>query len=137
MKIEGQCHCGAISFEADVDPNKVALCHCTDCQTISGAPYRASVPALAEKLIVHGQPKTYVKTAESGNKRLHAFCGECGSAIYATTPTDQRVFNLRVGAIKQRAELAPKIQGWCRSAMPWINDVASIPKVPENLLPKA
>ena len=130
MKIEGQCHCGAITFEADVDPGKVALCHCTDCQTISGAPYRASVPALAEKLAVHGTPKTYVKTAESGNKRLHAFCGECGSAIYATTPTDQRVFNLRVGAIKQRAELVPKIQGWCRSAMPWINDVASIPQVP-------
>jgi hypothetical protein len=137
MKIEGQCHCGAIRFEADVDPDKVALCHCTDCQTISGAPYRASVPALAEKLTIHGQPKTYVKIAESGNKRLHAFCGECGSAIYATTPTDQRVFNLRVGAIKQRAELVPKIQGWCRSAMPWINDVASIPKVPENLRPIA
>ena len=136
MKIEGGCHCGAISFEADVDPGKVALCHCTDCQIISGAPYRASVPALAEKLTLRGSPKTYVKTAESGNKRLHGFCGECGSAIYATTPDDQRVFNLRVGAIKQRAELVPKIQGWCRSAMPWINDVASIPKVPENLPPK-
>ena len=138
MKIEGGCHCGAITFEADVDPGKVALCHCTDCQIISGAPYRASVPALAEKLTVRGNPKTYVKTAESGNKRLHGFCGECGSAIYATTPTDQRVFNLRVGAIKQRAELVPKMQGWCRSAMPWIDDLASIPKVPdEKLVPKA
>ena len=132
MKIDGGCHCGAITFEAEVDPNKVAVCHCTDCQQISGAPYRASVPALAEKLILHGTPKHYVKTAESGNKRLHAFCGECGSAIYATTPTDQRVFNLRVGAIKQRAELTPKIQGWCRSAMPWVWDLEAIPKVPDE-----
>ena len=144
MKIEGGCHCGAISFEADVDPDRVALCHCTDCQQISGAPYRASVPALAEKLTLRGTPKHYVKTAESGNKRLHGFCGECGSAIYATTPDattsdattsdDSRVFNLRVGAIKQRAALVPKIQGWCRSAMPWINDLASIPKVPDERL---
>jgi hypothetical protein len=129
MKIEGGCHCGAISFEADIDPGKVAICHCTDCQIISGAPYRASVPALAEALTLRGSPRTYVKTAESGNKRLHGFCGECGSAIYATT-LERDVFNLRVGAIRRRAELTPKIQGWCRSAMPWINDVARIPKAP-------
>jgi hypothetical protein len=135
MKIEGRCHCGAISFEADVDPDKVALCHCTDCQTISGAPFRASVPAPAEKLTLRGTVKAYVKTADSGNKRLHGFCGECGSAIYATTPDDQRVFNLRVGAIKQRAELVPKIQGWCRSAMPWAMDIRGIAQVPDKKLP--
>ncbi|HUO92842.1 MAG TPA: GFA family protein [Rhizomicrobium sp.] len=134
MKIDGGCHCGAISFEAEVDPAKVAVCHCTDCQQISGAPYRASVPALAEKLTLRGEPKHYVKTADSGNKRLHGFCGECGSAIYATTPTDQRVFNLRVGAIRQRAELVPKIQGFCRSAMPWVWDIAAIPKAPDERL---
>ncbi|HUB84393.1 MAG TPA: GFA family protein [Rhizomicrobium sp.] len=134
MKIDGGCHCGAISFEAEVDPSKVAICHCTDCQQISGAPYRASVPAPAETLTLRGEPKHYVKTADSGNKRLHGFCGDCGSAIYATTPTDQRVFNIRVGAVRQRAELVPKLQGFCRSAMPWVEDLAAIPKVPEERL---
>jgi hypothetical protein len=130
MKIEGGCHCGAISFEAEVDTQKVAICHCTDCQQISGAPYRASVPALAEKLTLRGSPKHYVKTADSGNKRLHGFCGDCGSAIYATSPDDRRVFNLRVGAIKERAQLVPKMQAWCGSAMPWVNDLVAIPKAP-------
>ena len=35
MKIDGACHCGEIRYEADVDPEKVALCNRTDCQWLS------------------------------------------------------------------------------------------------------
>jgi len=37
MKIDGHCHCGQITFEAEVDPNSVMICHCTDCQRLSGS----------------------------------------------------------------------------------------------------
>src|SRR3954463_5227240 len=48
MKVHGSCHCGAIAYEAEVDPARVVICHCVDCQTLSGAAIRASVPAPAE-----------------------------------------------------------------------------------------
>jgi hypothetical protein len=130
MKIEGACHCGKINYEAEVNPEYVVICHCTDCQTMSGAPYRASVPAKAENFTLRGEPKTYVKTAASGNKRVLAFCADCGSALYSTTLEDVLVYNLRLGAVKQRAQLIPKAQGWCRSAMPWAMDISGIPHVP-------
>ena len=41
MKITGGCHCGAITYEAEVDAERVALCHCTDCQTLSGSAFRS------------------------------------------------------------------------------------------------
>ena len=28
MKIDGRCHCGFITYEANVDPDKVYACHC-------------------------------------------------------------------------------------------------------------
>ena len=31
MKVDGACHCGSIRYEAEVDPAKVIICHCTDC----------------------------------------------------------------------------------------------------------
>src|SRR5438128_5156903 len=34
-------------------------------------------------MLLGGTPKSYVKTAESGNKRRHAFCADCGTPIYA------------------------------------------------------
>jgi hypothetical protein len=30
MKIDGRCHCGFITFEAEIDLEKVWLCHCTE-----------------------------------------------------------------------------------------------------------
>ena len=45
MKIDGGCHCGAITYEAEIDPETVTICHCTDCQTLSGSAFRTAVPA--------------------------------------------------------------------------------------------
>ena len=44
MKIDGRCHCGFIAYEAEVDPDEVFICHCTDCQAISGTVFRRAVP---------------------------------------------------------------------------------------------
>lgn len=128
MKIDGGCHCGSITYVAEIDPDKVGICHCTDCQTLSGSAFRNSVPATKDAFSLRGKPKIYVKTAESGNKRAQAFCPECGTHIYAADATDPQVFNIRVGTARQRAELRPKSQGWCRSSLDWVMDLHSIPQ---------
>src|SRR5438876_7921589 len=87
MKVTGRCHCGQISFEAEIDPTQVRICHCTDCQTLTGTAFRTTVPSLPGTFVLRsGTPKIYIKTAESGNKRAHAFCPECGTPIYAAAP---------------------------------------------------
>jgi hypothetical protein len=126
MKIDGGCHCGNISYTAEVDPDKVGICHCTDCQTLSGTAFRVSVAAAKEAFHLTGEPKIYIKTAESGAKRAQAFCPECGTPLYATAANDPQIFNIRVGTVRQRAELRPKSQGWYRSARDWVNDLQSI-----------
>src|ERR1700741_3210117 len=128
MQIDGGCHCGKITYTAEIDPEKVAICHCTDCQTLSGTAFRVSVSATKENFHLNGEPKIYVKTAESGGKRAQAFCPECGSPIYATAAENPQVFNIRLGTARQRDVLKPKSQGWYRSAREWINDLASIPR---------
>src|SRR3954468_21783433 len=90
MKIDGGCHCGYITFEAEVDPDKTAVCHCTDCQKLSGSAFRTVVRSQTDGLrILSGEPTVYVKTtADSGAKRAQAFCPRCGSPIYATSVDD-------------------------------------------------
>jgi hypothetical protein len=133
MHIEGSCHCGYITYEAEVNPEDVRICHCTDCQTLSGSAFRTNVPARKEGFkILTGQPKVYIKTAESGNKRAQAFCPECGTHIYAASPTDPQEFGIRIGTCRQKAALPPKKQGWCRSALSWVADVQSLPQHPKQ-----
>ena len=42
-KSMGNAHCGYVTFEADIDPRAVSICHCTDCQTLTGSPFRVTV----------------------------------------------------------------------------------------------
>jgi hypothetical protein len=78
MKVDGQCYCGAIAYEAE--PNSIGICHCLDCQRLTGSAFRANVPAPAEGFrILKGTPRQYIKTGDTGAKRVHAFCENCGS----------------------------------------------------------
>ena len=131
MHVDGTCHCGYMTYTAEIDPAKVIICHCTDCQALSSSAFRIVV--LAEKgsfRLLSGQPKTYIKTADSGRKRAHHFCPKCGTQMYATPPGDnpEQHYGLRVGTIRQRAQLRPSRQLWCRSAFSWVNDIASLPR---------
>lgn len=129
MKIDGACHCGNIRYEAEVNPNYVVLCHCTDCQTMSGAPYRVNMPVLVEKFTIRGEPKRYVKIGSSGAKIVTTFCDTCGSPIYSCANEHPQFVNLRLGGATQRALLPPKRQGFCASAVPWAFDISAVPNV--------
>jgi hypothetical protein len=127
MRIDGACHCGAVSFTADVDENRAMVCHCTDCQVLSGAPYRAVVAARIESLAVTGQTKSYIKVAQSGNRRAQVFCPECGTPLWATAPENPTAVIIRLGCVKQRAQFTPAVQIWEQSALPWVSRLARIP----------
>ena len=133
MHIDGGCHCGNITFEAEIDPERVTVCHCTDCQKMSGAPFNAVVQVFEKDFkLTSGTLKMYVKTAESGNKRAQMFCPDCGSRIYATALEDPpggapKVMAVRLGAVNQREQLTPRRQIWHRSAQPWVAHLDDIP----------
>lgn len=127
MYIDGSCHCGAVSFSAEIDPGRVVVCHCTDCQSLSGSAFRVLVPAPIGGFSVQGTTKSYVKIAESGSRRAQVFCPECGTPLWSAAPEDPPVVNIRLGSVTQRAELRPRAQLWQRSAMPWLAELSTIP----------
>ena len=112
MKIDGACHCGLITFQAEIDP-EVRVCHCTDCQSLTGSAFRVNVPVPADKVSLSGEPTVYVKTADSGARRAQAFSPNADRLIYAA-PADvtPALYFIRVGTIRQRSELPPKVQIW-------------------------
>ena len=130
MPVTGQCHCGQIAYEALVDPERVTICHCTDCQRLTGTAYRVTVPApTASFRVLRGTVTTYVKTGSSGRQRVHGFCPQCGSPIWSAAAQDPPTYGLRVGTLDQRADLPPKKRIWCRSALAWSESVAGVPGV--------
>ena len=133
MQVQGSCHCGRVNYEAEIDPEKVNLCNCTDCQMLTGTAFRVSVgaPRSGFRLLMgEGELTAYVKTADSGTRRRHSFCRTCGTPVYATADIeDPPTYALRVGCLRQRASLPPKTRSWLKSALAWAQNVGAIPAV--------
>lgn len=131
MKIDGRCHCGHITYEAEIDPEKIMICHCSDCQTLSGSAFRTVVLTREGTFkLLSGELKIYVKTGESGTKRPQSFCPNCGTPIYSTTVGEgPKVHSIRVGTARQRDQLVPKVQLWCRSSQRWLSDLGSVSRI--------
>jgi hypothetical protein len=131
MKVHGRCHCGAITYEADVEPGTVSVCHCLDCQMLTGSAFRANIAAPAGRFrILSGKPREYVKVADSGARRVHAFCGTCGAPVYSCAPENPKSYSLRLGALSEKEPLGrPARQTWTKRRLSWIPKVEGVPEV--------
>jgi hypothetical protein len=135
MKVDGECLCGAVTFEAEVDPGHVGICHCTDCQTQSGTAFRTIARAAPGSFrLTSGELAVFEKRAESGSYRRLTFCPVCGTSIYGGPRDGEKGFvSLRVGAIRQREQLSPAVQVWCRSAQSWIEHIDELPRIDKQI----
>src|SRR5262245_60674192 len=130
MKIDGGCHCGYITYEGEADPEETKVCHCIDCQQLTGSAFSMFVPVADRAFRLTGKPTMYVRKGESGRKLELAFCPRCGTPIYGTAVGNgPKVFFIRVETVRQREHLIPRSQIWTRSQLRWVDHLASVPKV--------
>jgi hypothetical protein len=90
-----------------------------------------TLPASPEAFrLVRGEPRIYMKVADSGSRRGHAFCGTCGAPVFRLPTDNNPNYSLRVGGLAQRAELGPpKRQIWTKRRLPWVSAIGAIPEV--------
>ena len=111
MKVDGQCLCGDLQYEANVDADTAHICNCTDCQTLSGSAFRVTVFVNDKSFkISSGKATTYIKVAASGRRRELGFCPRCGTSIYSR-PADGAAgyFGLRVGSLSSGTSWCPRL----------------------------
>jgi len=98
---------------------------------LTGSAFRANIPAPADRFrILTGKPREYVKVADSGAKRVHAFCQSCGSPVYSCAVSNPQSYSLRLGALSQREALGrPARQIWTRRRLPWIPKLEGVSEI--------
>jgi hypothetical protein len=130
MKIDGACHCGAIAYEAEIDPAAIIVCQCRDCQVLSGGAFRwGTLIPKQDFVLLRGAPVRYRKIADSGAARDLAFCGTCGTPLYGTEADQPLTYSLRLSSARQARELRPSHQIWASSALPWVCSLADLPEI--------
>ena len=89
--------------------------------------------ARADTVIIDGDVNQFVKTAESGNHRIHAFDGTCGSQMFATD-LDRSMFNILIGCLDPRAQIKPKRDIFESSALSCAKDLKKDKRLENGLL---
>lgn len=128
MKITGGCHCGKVTYESEISLENVVICHCTDCQSLSGSAFRTVVFSENDSFsFLTGEPKVYVKTGDSGREREQTFCSDCGSPIYSTSVgAGPKQYGIRLGTVNQRNQITPNKQKWIGSSQSWTQELSSL-----------
>lgn len=128
IKVHGACHCGEVSYEAEVDPEKVIVCYCRDCQSMTGGTCHINAVVAAEDFqLLTGTPAEYVRLANSGTARTQAFCGACGTHLYARNADGTGAYGVRVPSMDRAADLAPKVLLFTQRRPDWMEHEAEIP----------
>jgi hypothetical protein len=127
----GRCLCGAVQYESVGEPVFALLCHCRDCQRQSGSAYAAGlrVPAAGFR-VTKGEPKLYIKTADSGNQIIRAFCSECGCMLFLRVSARPDLVAIRVGTLDDSSWFRPEADIFVQSAQPWDYMNPDTPKYP-------
>ena len=132
MKVEGRCHCGSISYQAEVDPSKVTICHCTDCQISSGAPFASGIVVMTADLEISGMPKTFAVRASSGSLATRSFCPDCGTPLFTQSEANSQFTSIRFPSLDDASGFKPMLDIYTASAQRWVCLDQSIPHFPQS-----
>jgi hypothetical protein len=126
--LTGSCGCGAVRFELTAPLVAAAYCHCTRCQRRSGTAAAASARIEPGSFrMVAGEEHVRGWSPPGGLEK--AFCGECGSAVFARDAGDHDVKIVRLGALDGDPGVRP-------SAHQFVDNAAGWEPIPDDGLPR-
>ena len=116
----GGCMCGEIRYSCKAEPKTVYYCHCEDCRRGSGSAFHVGVGVLKEALtILQGSPKSFRKTADSGNGITRQFCPNCGSPLFTFPDVLPHIVMIKAGSLDEPERFRPDTEIFTDNKVSW------------------
>ncbi|MEZ5921998.1 MAG: GFA family protein [Parvularculaceae bacterium] len=123
MTERGQCHCGAVRFEAEGEPKFVTRCHCESCRRTTGAAFSTWVGFRNEQVKwLAGEPAFYASS--EGVKR--GSCRKCGTPLTFQSEKWPGETHLLIGVFKNPECFQPKGDYQSVEALSWVRHWSDI-----------
>lgn len=108
LPLTGGCYCGSIRYEVSALPHAITICHCRDCQRLTGTAFSMPMPVARDAFsVTRGRTKSWERRADSGNLSIQHFCGDCGTRLYTEPASMPQVVTLRAGTLDDTSWLRP------------------------------
>ncbi len=117
----GGCGCEKVRYPLTSDPVTVYACHCTDCQTATGASFALSMYVARDAIkLLRGEPQLREFSLPDGRERRAFACAECGASLWGERRNLPELLNLQPGTLDDTSWFRPVGHIWTRSAQPWV-----------------
>ncbi len=125
MTWTGGCLCGAVRYQAEADPFRVAHCHCEFCRKVSGAAFLTFVAFKTEDFIwTAGEPARY--RSSPGAER--AYCPRCGSTLGTFEDDLPDWTQVSLGSLDRPQDVKPIDHIFVDSQLGWLHMDDGLPK---------
>lgn len=119
--------CGDVRYALTADPITLYVCHCTDCQSESGASFTLSMIIHRESLeVLQGDVLEYSVELPDGRRKGAQYCGRCMTLLFFKSSV-QPLAAISPGTLDYTTWLRPAGHIWTRSAQPWLEIPADVP----------
>jgi hypothetical protein len=113
----GGCLCGAVKFSVTGTPINVRVCHCQDCQRLTGSAF--FVRALYSKdLVTLSGELTEFPTSDD---LIRKFCPRCGSQIFCERKSRPDTIAIALGSFDDSQGLCPSEHIWVSDKQEWLS----------------
>ena len=120
VRFTGGCLCGAIRYEVNSEPQRIANCHCGDCRKATGSAVATNIFVADDSVVMtQGEPKSFSHTADSGNTMVKEFCANCGSQVFGHSNGRPGIKSIKVGSIDDASFVRPQVNVFLRRALPF------------------
>jgi len=123
----GHCLCGAVSFSVTAAPVTMGLCHCKDCQRVTGTGHITNARFKRDDISISGATTAYAVTAESGNINTRHFCPSCGSRLFSENSARPGFMNIAVGTFDDHTWFGPQWVFYKKSQPVWDITTEDVP----------
>jgi hypothetical protein len=121
---EGGCSCGFVRYKVMSDPLIVHACHCSWCQTQSGAAFAINTLIEADRVqLLNGEVEVYDTPSPAGYGQMIHRCPKCKVALWSNynmfAPGD-RVRFIRAGTLDDPNLTPPDVHIYTTTKQNWM-----------------
>jgi len=102
------------------------------CRSLNGGAFSSYVVIRQPDLVI--DEKESLRNYQVTEKAEHHFCGMCGTPIFNINTLYPNLAMLYLGTLQPSVDLAPRVNVWCESKLPWIDTIESIKSFPQAVV---
>jgi hypothetical protein len=127
LPITGGCLCGAVRYEASIEPTYAGFCYCADCRKASGSGFIPFMGFPASAFRVTGETLKFRSRSFRGTEAVRNSCPACGGLVFGGIYGVDEMHTVYAGSLDDPAAFHPTMAIFNRDRPAWVELAPGVP----------